>query len=199
MARKYNVSQRAGETLEHLYRRLAKTADQRLVRLERLAEKPGFKPAKQWAYARAQRDIEKWSGAGSSRFNTKPPTNQMQLRAKINDIREFLLSPTSTKQGIVDTYKKRADTINERYGTDFTWDELADFFNDKKNEKMSQFGASKTVLRAIGRIQNAPDATQWQRISRQKKNQPTIIQDDVILDQTVKKLLRSKDFKFLTK
>ena len=153
----YDVGQKAGETLEHYYRRLAKTADQRLVRLERYQNDPNYKTATQWAYARAVKDIKKWQQPGQKidmyRFNTKAPTDPEKLMAKINDIKTFLEAPTSTKKGITDVYKKRADTINKNYGTNFTWQQLAKYYTSGQSELWDAKFGSKTALRTIAQLQ----------------------------------------------
>lgn len=151
-ANTYNVEQKPGESLERYYRRLAKSADQRLVRLEKYSNDKYFKTATDWAYSSAMRDIHTWNGQAASRFNTAPPSDPEKLVAKINDIKKFLSSPTSTKSGIKNTYIKKANTINERYGTDFTWDQLASYYDKKINEKWDAKFGSKTALIAIGRI-----------------------------------------------
>lgn len=143
---------RAG--LEKVYRTLAKTADQRLVRLERASEQDQFKVATKWAYARAQRDIKQWSGEGATRFNTKPPAATSSLRSKIEDIKTFLKSPTSTKAGIKEVYKKKADTINKKYGTNFKWDQVGKFFESKLAEDMDRKMDSATMLRVVAVIQS---------------------------------------------
>lgn len=188
-----------GESLNDLYRRLAKVADQRLVRLERLSSEEGFKTATKWAYARAQKDIEKYSGSGTTRFNTKPPENEAQLKAKINDIRAFISAPSSTKTGIVNTYKKKADTVNQRYGTDFTWEDLAKFFGSGMNKKLDKDASagSDTILRAIGKIQRAKDPEQWVKEAwnntrRTKDERVSLIKDDPIQDRVVQSLLRKR-------
>ena len=145
-----------GTTSEHEqliaeYRRLAKRADQRLVRLEAYSHDEGFKSAKLWAYARAQKDIAHWGGG--KRFNTKPPKSTAQLKAKISDIKQFLESETSTKKGIIDVYKRRAETINKRYGTKFKWNDLTNYYMSGMAEKMSNSFGSKTALKVIGTIQ----------------------------------------------
>ena len=153
----YNLDQKPGESLERYYRRLAKTADQRLVRLEAYEHDKYFKTATQWAYAKAQKDIQKWQNKGPDdtklRFNTAPPKSHDQLIAKINDIKSFLSSPTSTKQGIINVYKKRADTINRKYGTNFTWEQLAKYYESGQSEIWDAKFGSKTALRAIAHIQ----------------------------------------------
>lgn len=153
--RKYNTAQRPGESMEHYYRRLAKAADQRLVRLEGYAHDEHFKNVTEWAYARAQKDISKWSGSGANRFNTAPPETAQQLQSKIEDIKTFLESATSTKQGIIDIYKRRADTFNKTNGTSFTWQDLATFFERGGNELLDTQYGSETRFRAVGAIQKA--------------------------------------------
>ena len=153
----YNLEQKPDETLVQYYRRLAKTADQRMVRLEKAAQEPYFKVATEWAYAKATRDILKWISPGDNkstklRFNTKPPEGE-DLIAKINDIKSFLSSPTSSKQGIINVYKKRADTVNKKYGTNFTWKQLAKYYDSGQAELWDAKFGSKTALMTIASLQ----------------------------------------------
>lgn len=212
----YNTTMRPGESLEQYYRRLAKVADQRLVRLERLSEQENYKVVKEWAYKRAQEDIERWGGSG--RFNTAPPQNTNQLKAKINDIRAFLESGTSTQRDINAIYKKRAETINARYKTDFTWHDIAEFYGRDKNEALDAKYGSKQVAMAIGVIQNAMAEGKVDEKGDQvtldklkswawaKKNYHNFyyqkkdgtIERDPILDDTVHRILRSpKDIEIM--
>ena len=153
----YDIEQKPGESLEKYYHRLAKTADQRLVRLESYEHDKYFKPATQWAYSRAQHDLQKWTGQGPGakklRFNTAAPKDPEKLISKINDIKTFLSSPTSTKKGIIDVYKKKADTVNERYGTKFTWQTLAKYYESGQAEYWESLFGSKTALKTIGEMQ----------------------------------------------
>ena len=153
----YDIEQKPDESLEKYYHRLAKTADQRLVRLESYEHDKYFKPATQWAYSRAQHDLQQWTGQGPGakklRFNTAAPKDEEKLISKINDIKQFLSSPTSTKKGIIDVYKKRADTINEKYGTSFDWKSLAKYYDSGQADLWDSKFGSKTALRTIGKIQ----------------------------------------------
>lgn len=151
----YDVEQKEGETELQYYRRLAKVADQRMVRLEKLSQQPGFKGVKKFAYASAKDMLEFFGG---NRFNVKPPEDRRLFQEKIMTMRYFLTSPTSTKSGIIESYEKRARTLNERYGTNFTWKDLAEYFDRGLADKMaaSHF-ESKTALYAIGKIQNTLD------------------------------------------
>ena len=145
--------------LVKVYKTLAKSADQRLVRLESYQHDKDFKPATQWAYARAMRDIEQWSGEDAKRFNTAPPASMTDLLSKINDIKHFLESPTSTKKGIVDVYKKRADSLNKTMKKsdpdwkDLTWKDMAQYFDSALSDKLSKKVGSKTALKIMNTIQ----------------------------------------------
>ena len=157
-AQMYDVEQREGESEIEYYTRLAKAADQRLVRLEKLAGEEGFASVKQYAYAQAMRNIESYGKSGDKlRFNTKPPEDRRLFREKIMDMRAFLSSPTSTKKGIIETYQKRVDTINSKYGTNYTWQQLANFFDSGDAGRLFKEYGSKTVMRAIGKIQKTKE------------------------------------------
>lgn len=163
--RTYNTEQRQGESLQKWYKRLAKAADQRLVRLERYSDQEYYKPAMKWAYRRAERDIMKWDKrAGGSytnfRFNRDMPKDEEDLRAKISDMRQFIESPTSTKQGITSVYKKRADTINQKYGTNWSWEDVAKFYESEEAKYWNEKYGSKTALRVIATIQKNKKALQ---------------------------------------
>ena len=204
MAKQINLQQMPGETLQDLYTRLAKTADQRLVRLEKLSSQEGFQTAREWSYARAIKDIEKWNAGKEykeQRFNRSMPKNEAQLKAKINDIRTFLQAPSSTKQGIVDIYKKRAETVNKKYGTSFTWEDLAKFYLKGMNKKLEKEGGSDTILRAIGIIQSAKHPEEWVseawNNTRRAADQRVSLIEDPVMDKVVQSLLRKRSLKEL--
>ena len=166
MAKKYSISDvmtmtsypNSYDDLVSMYRTAAKAADQRLVRLERAASEPEYKNVKQFAYARAQKDIQRWSGKNATRFNTKPPAREIELREKLQDIRTFLKAPTSSKSGIKKTYQKAANTMNKRYGTNFKWDDLSTFFESQFYKKVERDYDSKQVVEVIGKMQKDPKA-----------------------------------------
>lgn len=207
------------------YRKLAKRADQRLVRLERYAQQPKYSNVTQFAYKKAMRDIRSWSGENATRFNTKPPSHISKLQAKINDIKAFLGSASSSIRptqdnavrndrgeivggGIDLTYQKRADTLNQRYGTDVTWENVGELFESTLYRKISKKYDSKTAVRVIGQLQKN-DADIKTAI---KKHKPISInvdftnasgekKPDKILEEQVNKTLRyyKKDISSLYK
>ena len=118
-------------------RKLAKRANQRMVRLERYAEEKAFQGALDFAYDIAQKQIKTlYAKEGPKlRFNERYPieeeklsevsdgtkylkgqdlyrANVYMLRHKINAMQEFLESESSTKKGIKKVYDKRAHTIS---------------------------------------------------------------------------------------
>lgn len=144
--------------LEKEYRKLAKTADERLVRLEKLSKEAGYEKVTEYAYRVAMRDIRSWSGSEARRFNRKPPKNTNQLKAKIADIKKFLDSVTSTKSGIKKIYDKRVSRFNKDYGTDFSSEELAEFFRSTLYKKMDAKPIdSDVIFRAVGEMSKNKD------------------------------------------
>jgi len=188
MAKQYDLSYKPGEDALQYYRRLAKVADQRLVRLEKLAETPNFENVTAYAYARAQRDISRYTEG--HRFNTKPPLNKdgtvntRLLNEKIADIKTFISSVSSTKAGIISTYQKRAKTLNDKYGTAYSWEDLADYFQSGDFEKHKKDYGSETIFKALGKIKRAENKV-LQDIDNNNKRQIT---DKVALDVAIKML-----------
>lgn len=136
------------EEIEKEYFRKAKIADQRLRALEKYEHEENFKTATKWAYARAKRDIESWGGSnrfGSGKNAIKDLTTE-ELAMKLSDIDKFLTSKSSTKSGIKKVYIKRANTFNEKYKTNISWEEFAKFIHSDIYEKMDAEFGSETIM-----------------------------------------------------
>lgn len=178
------------------YRKLAKRADQRLLSLEKLSKQDFYKGVKNYAYARAMRDIKAWSGESAKRFNTKPPRTMQQIRAKINDIKNFLEAPTSTKGGIKKFYSERAKTMAERYGIQADWQTMAVYYQREINKKFDARFGSRTALRAIGAIE---DNVNRIRDNIRKHKRSDIRTGDQVVDEVISKMLNqySKDLRMM--
>lgn len=153
------------------YNKLAKKADRRMRELERFSRDPKLESILNYAYRTAVKDIASWTPPdkrtalyqydkdtlinvpSKPRWQRNAPMDTNSLKAKIKDIEKFLKKPTSTMTGTVNIYKKRTETINKKYGTNFTWEQLADYFETGLADKASDKFGSKTVLQAIGVIQ----------------------------------------------
>lgn len=148
-----------GESLEHAYKRMAKVSNQRLVRLERLDRSNSeFTGVKQFAYTQAMKNIEIAYGDGHHRFNeTKIPTDQLELMDKINIMRKFLNSQTSTKSGIIKTWQARAKTFNKNNETNFTWQEIAAFYESGKDERLDAKFRYKNALYFLNLTASDPE------------------------------------------
>lgn len=139
--------------LQKEYKKLAKKADQRLVRLEKLANDPLYANVDKFAYARAKKDIEHIFGAGVNRFNRKLD-NYNSLVGAINDVNTFLASPTSTKRGITKTYINKANAANKQFGTNFTWQDYANYYQSGTADKLTSKMTYREALKKVGKMQN---------------------------------------------
>ena len=196
-----SIQRKTGESTIDYYTRLAKQADQRLVRLEKLTTESGYENVTKWAYAQAQHDIKALFGDDRTRFNVKPRRlksgqfSEKQMQAAISSMKQFLLSPTSTKSGINKVYGERAKTINERYGTDFNWKELAQFFENDMDSLLDLQYGSKTKMKAIGSIQRH----QWKSVDditdsvEYAKSHNMKVPDDEVVDMAKKMLEKHGD------
>lgn len=169
MPKSINIDMNPGESIEHYYHRLADAADHRLIRLEAMSNEPDFEGVKKFAYARAMKDLEVWGG---NRFNTKMPESVNLRNEKIADIIHFLQSPTSTKTGIVNVYKKRAETIKQRYGIDLKWQDMGRLMESFSDDAS---GGSPTKIKALGVIKQIDK----QGVEKALKKNPNV-SDDII-------------------
>ena len=154
-------------------RKLAKRANQRMVRLERYAEEKAFQGALDFAYDIAQKQIKALYGKQGDRLRytekqrlvsvsdgTKDLTgadlyrqNVYMLRAKIRSMEEFLESESSTKTGLKKVYDKRAHTISTAskfgladQGLSLSADDLQRFFESKKQSKLAKMVGSLNMF-----------------------------------------------------
>ena len=147
------TSEEKRQAYKSFYKSIAKVADQRLIELERLSQKEGFKEVKQWAYKDAMREIRGMFGEDAKRFNRRIPDNLNSIYKDINRVLNFLEMPSSSVQGIREVYDKRANTVNDKYSTDLTWSTVGDLYESILWKKVNAKYGSKTTLLAIGRIQ----------------------------------------------
>ena len=194
---------RPGETQEQYYRALAKAADTRLARLEQLQEKANYRGVLSYAYQNAMYDIREMRGdPNARRFNVavkknKDGTvNKTDLHRKINAVKRFLESPTSMKSKIDVIYKRRAEKLNEKFGTNFDWKDLGRFFESKAYAtQMAKYkGASDKILKSVGSIEK-----KYGRKDIEKGiDQNVKISDDEVIDEMAKDMIASglsaKDF-----
>lgn len=140
------------------YNKVMKAADQKLRRLEKLANEPNFEGVLSYSYATAMKDIEYYSGEGAKRFHTKAPQDLRLVRSKIKRAKAFIESPTSDKRSIVSIYKKRAATISKKYGVEMSWQELANYFRSAASDILAATYGSDTVFTVVSKIKKKHDS-----------------------------------------
>ena len=172
------------------YNKLAKKADRRMRELERFSRYEEFDKILNYAYKKAAKDIASWSPPGPDkkpRWQRNTPMDTRSLKAKMRDIENFLEKKTSTVTGVISVYKKRADTINEKYKTNFTWQELANYFDTGFADKTSDKYGSKTVLMALGVIQHQKQEV----VNALEQKVPMHIQvDDISVERAANNFLK---------
>lgn len=156
-------------------RKLAKRANQRLVRLEIYAKREGLSEILKYAYDKASTYITKQLGVGKKglpRFKEHVKLydiddgsgivdeadlykkNVQIQRHRIKEMKEFLESESSVlgtkKYGINRIYDKRTKTINEQflkeYGLKMTDNDVKRFFDSKKQAKLAEVVGSDLMF-----------------------------------------------------
>ena len=64
----------------------------------------------------------------------------------------------------------KAETINKKYGTSFTWEQLADYFETGLADKASDQFGSKTVLKAIAKLNDELREFRMQELTHEQIN-----------------------------
>lgn len=141
------------EDLIRDYNKIVRSANKQLYRLEKYSEEPGYENITKFAYAKAMQNIKRRHG-DKVRFQlANDKTDLRRLRGDINAVLEFMNSPSRSKTGIKKIYQERANTINERYGTSFTWQTMADYYSSGLNVKLDKAYGSKTALTQFANFQ----------------------------------------------
>lgn len=131
------------KSLQAEYRRLAKRADQRLVRLEKGGATAGS----------AYRSASQMTGAERPRFNRGIASDARRLRGQINKVRRFLSMETSTKTGIARIESGRAKTLLNEYGINADGEQIKAIFEGALYKKLNDRFGSKTAAAIIGSVQ----------------------------------------------
>lgn len=184
------------------YKALAKQANARMTRIEKIVASGDrdFRNMDKYAYRNAQYDIKKITGSESAdRFDYNIPltrkgeVNQVELQRRINSVKRFLESPTSTKTGLKSVYERRARTTNQRYGWEIgedgkrhrrkdwqnlTWEDMARYYEQDESTVSDQKFGSKTEVRALGAIKRL--ASDPEKIREAIKGNLKISNDDAV-------------------
>lgn len=154
------------EDLIRDYNKMVTSANKQLYRLEKYSEREGYENILKFAYAKAQTNIKRRRGEGFNRFQKAgKDVDLRKLRGDINAVLEFMNSPSRSFSGIKATYQQRADSINERFGTSFTWQSMADYYSSGLNQKLDKSYGSRTALQIYGEFQKK-DTEELEQIYR---------------------------------
>lgn len=173
------------------YKRLAKSADARLRALEGARYKKGFEAITQYAYKRAMHDIGR-GDRGRFDVSMKDKTYN-EIVGMMNAVRRFYQSPTSTITGTRAIYVNNAKAFNDKFGTNFTWQQLAVLFDKNTGlyEKITNADnklGSPRIVRAIAIMQNNKKKV---LNAIDKNGETNIINEDKPALQTLKDIINS--------
>lgn len=132
------------------YKKMVQAANKRLYRIESdYAKRPGYQAMKEYAYAKAQQDIKAIWGP-QKRFGKAVPTSYREYQKAYNALEDFMGAKTGTLSGVKGVYERRANTLNDKYGWGFSWQDLAKMFESGMYEKLKAKGyGSETTFKAI--------------------------------------------------
>ena len=186
--------------LEKEYAKLARRADDRLRSIEKLSQDPEFAGVKEYAYKSAIKTIERFGGTNRfGRGKRSMPKTDRKLQAKINAINKFLNTPSSTKTGIIAIYMDRTKTINEAYGTKFTWQSLATFFEMGRFEKLEELlVTSDDVFNVVAEIHASREKI-IEALENSDGKTIKLDKEDRILQKSINKILADEEGKDILK
>lgn len=137
------------------FRMLVSKANSRIDRLFKAGKTDSF------AYRRAMFAIERQTGqwlkmpkeGKPPHFTSANPKNKNVLRARFNEVQEFLNAETSTLSGVKRLEKTATATIKDRYGLDLSVDQLEIVFEGALWEKLNTEFGSKTAIAILSAVQ----------------------------------------------
>ena len=168
MAKKNKKSQYRQE-LEADVKPMLQEANMKLLNLEMLAKQEGFEGIEEYAYRVAMREIRKLRGEEFKRFNM--PKNTHQLEKTKRALETFLGSTTSTKAGILDVYEQNAASINSKFGSNFSWQQMGDFLRAAEFEKLKAEYDSETAVIMLKAIYENKDLSKEEFVDKLKQHQ----------------------------
>lgn len=186
------------EELVKEYKKLAKRADQRLVRLEAQAiTKPSVLD---WAYKKAMYNTEKFTGKkkGKMRFNVGIPETETMLKRKIEAIREFLKAPTSKVSSIKKIEKQRIKALNDKAGANLSMSTWLKLLETGKFEELIDAYGSSTAVEAIGTMKK--DGKKIEKLAKEAEDQNISLSEklkeetdyDFVLRETISDILKKE-------
>ncbi len=178
-------------------KRIEKAANERMRQLEKLSESKEYKGVKEFAYRSAAYDIAHLfqKEGGLPRFGLKGIRktkeggyNEQDVEARIRSVERFMAAPSSTKGGINKVYKEKANTLNKRYDTDYSWQDWARIFKSKQWDKLKEKYGSDVVIEALVATEDMDKDEIQKMLDKDMK-----ISDSEVRDEQIKKFLEEND------
>lgn len=148
MAKKSKTQYR--QDLEARVKPMMQQANMMLLNLETMAKKEEYEGIEQFAYRQAMQSIKELRGEGFKRFAL--PKNIHQLEKLERELEAFMSRPTASKKGIEALYERNAATLNEKFGSKFSWQKMGSFLQAAEFEDMKDTFDSATAMIAMKAI-----------------------------------------------
>ena len=179
MAKKQKTQYR--KQLEAEVKPMLREANMKLLNIEMLAKQEGFEGIKDFAYRNAMRDIRKLRGEEFKRF--KIPKNTHQLEKVKRSLETFLGATTSTKSGIIDVYSKNAASLNAKFGSSCTWQDMGSFLDSAKFESLKSDYDSDTAVIMLKALYEHKNLNKKEFVDKLKQHQVKTEYDGKGLDE----------------
>lgn len=169
--------------LEKEIKPMLREANMKLLNLETLSKQEGFEGVKDYAYYNAMRDIRSIRGEEFKRFNM--PKNTHQLEKTKRSLEKFLGATTSTKKGIVGVYEKNAASLNEKFGSNYSWQQMGQFLKSAGFEDLKREYDSETaiiMLKALFENQNLSKQEFEEKLSNHQVKGLDEVDSDTLTD-----------------
>ena len=136
--------------LEARVKPMMQQANMMLLNLEQMAKQEEYEGIEQFAYRQAMQSIKELRGEGFKRFAL--PKNIHKLEKLERELESFMSRPTASKKGIEALYEKNAATLNEKFGSKFSWQRMGAFLQAAEFEDMKDKFDSATAMIAMKQI-----------------------------------------------
>lgn len=144
-------------------------ANMMLLNLETLSKQEGFEGVDDFAYRVALKNIRNIRGEEYKRFNL--PKNIHQLEKTKRALETFLGSTTSTKKGIVSVYEQNAATLNAKFGSNFSWQQMGAFLKAAGFEDLKKEFDSETAIIMLKEMVNTASLTKETFVEKLQNHQ----------------------------
>ena len=195
MARKSKLQKQYDELMAE-YKRTSQRLDKQLYRLEKASQnKKEYKNLTKYAYEKMQKEIQNWSPGNTRWGRTVPGGKDLKqkvrnLQKKLNVMKDLEKLPSFSIKKMKDIYGRAAAQINRDHGTDFEWQDIADFYGSAAAEWMdSQYG-SDTVVIALGKFKKMSDKKKAKLVEQINNNPNKRIDGDIAVSDAIKDLLK---------